>query len=300
MKATTDKRKRGAPVVFSVDNQCIWMKAGVVNYKLCENAYDCLSCPFDKAMSRRVKKEPEEVVGWRQIMRGKPYKEKECRHMLTGRVQYHFCSNGYRCNVCEFDQYLDETDLVSPSSAVHVRKVSGFLVADSTYYHRGHTWARIEHGGLVRMGLDDFALRLLGCPTRFGLPRLGSRLEQTEVGWSLEKGAKAAEVLSPMDGIVVATNHRASREPGAAKADPYGEGWLVVVEPQGLKQNLKNLLYEHETDVWTQSEAQKLEDMVMSTYGMSLAATGGEIVDDISGNLTQFRWEDLVHEFLLT
>lgn len=300
MKATTDKKKGAAPIVFTVENQCIWMKAGIVNYKLCESAYDCLNCPFDKAMSRRIKKDPGEMAGWRQVMRSKPYKEKECRHMLTGRVQYHYCSNGYRCNVCEFDQLLEETDLVNPAGTVHSKKVSGFLVADNTYYHRGHAWARVEHGGLVRMGLDDFALRLLGCPTTFRLPRLGSRLEQTEVGWSLEKGSKAAEVLSPVDGIVVATNHKASREPEATKIDPYGQGWLVVVEPQGLKKNLRNLLYEHEAQVWTQAEAQKLEDMVMSTYGMSLAATGGEIVDDISGNLTQFRWEDLVHEFLLT
>jgi glycine cleavage system H lipoate-binding protein len=247
-----------------------------------------------------VRKKPETVISWREAMKTKSCEEKECRHMLTGRVQYHYCSNGYRCNLCEFDQYLDEADLAAATCAVHTKSVAGFQVADSYYYHWGHSWARIEHGGFVRMGIDDFAMRLLGCPTEIRLPKLGSHLDQAEVGWSLKRERKAAAVLSPMRGVVVATNHTAAAQPAAAKKDPYGSGWLVVLEPQGLRENLKNLLFEQEAAAWLKAEAQKLESMVMSAYGSPLAATGGEIVDDIFGNLPKMKWEQLVHEFLLT
>jgi glycine cleavage system H lipoate-binding protein len=300
MASAVDKKKKGARVFSTEDNQCVWMKAGVINFKLCENAYDCLSCPFDKAMTRVVEEQPERAVSWRQVMKTKPYEERECRHMLTGRVLYHFCSNSYRCNVCEFDQYLDEADIAAATGTVHTNKVSGFLVADSYYYHRGHSWARVEHGGFVRVGIDDFALRLLGRPTEFRLPKLGSHLEQTEVGWSLQREDKTAAMLSPMSGVVVATNHKASKEPDVTRHDPYGNGWLVVVEPHSLKQGLKNLLFDREAALWTKAEAQRLENMVMNAYGVPLAATGGEIVDDIFGNLPQLKWDTLVHDFLLT
>ena len=50
-----------------IEDECIWMKAGIVNFRLCDNAYDCYNCPFDKGMQRsmgsgdkieRKKKEP--------------------------------------------------------------------------------------------------------------------------------------------------------------------------------------------------------------------------------------------------
>ena len=300
MKSARDKKKQGVQVFAMGEDQCVWMKAGVVSYKLCDNAFDCINCPFDMGMSRSVRKKPETVISWREAMKNKPYTEKECRHMLTGRVRYHFCSNGYRCNLCEFDQYLDEADLAAATCAFHTKSVAGFQVADSYYYHFGHSWARIEHGGFVRVGIDDFALRLLGRPTEIRLPKLGSHLDQTEPGWSIQREDKSASVLSPMRGVVVATNHAVEAQPEVAKKDPYGNGWLVVLEPQGLRENLKNLLFEQEAAAWVKAEAQRLENMVMSAYGAPLAATGGEIVDDIFGNLPKMKWEHLVHEFLLT
>jgi len=296
----TQKAKRLNKLEVNGENQCIWMKAGVVNFKLCDNAYDCLTCPFDKAMSRAVKKESAKIISWREAMREQPYAKRECRHMLTGRVEHRYCSNAYRCDVCEFDQALDESDLNAAPTASSTRNVSGFKMADGYHYHRGHSWARVEHGGFVRIGIDDFTLKLLGAPNEVRLPRLGSPVEQTEVGWSIEREHKTAEMLAPLNGVVVATNHKVLRHPEMSKNDPYGKGWLLVVEPKNLKQNLKNLLFEREASVWLGDEARRLENIMMESYGMSMAATGGEIVDDIYGNLPDMKWERLVHEFLLT
>jgi glycine cleavage system H lipoate-binding protein len=300
MKAKADSRKKRGPQVFSLtDNQCIWMKAGIINLKLCDNAYDCLSCPFDKAMARSLEKKGDSA-SWEKVMRAKDQHPRECRHMLTGRVQYHYCANGYRCNVCEFDQYLEESDLTAAFGSVHTNLVSGFQVADSYYYHRGHSWARVEHGGFVRIGMDDFALKLVGKPSEIDLPKIGAHVAQTEVGWQIHKGKREAAVLSPMKGIVVATNHKVANNPELANKDPYGQGWLMVVEPTDLRPNLKNLLFEREAAAWVNAEATRLEEKVMEAYGMPLAATGGEIVEDIIGNLPNLNWEDAIHEFLLT
>ena len=224
MKTKGDDKDRGVQVFSMTENQCVWMKAGVVNFKLCENAYDCTTCAFDKAISRKAVQKPTALVSWREVKRSKPFFQRECRHMLTGRVQFKFCAHNYECKTCEYDQLLDEEDLSAQPSAIHMNKVCGFAVADGYYYHKGHSWARIEHGGFVRLGIDDFALRLLGGPTDISLPKIGSHLRQSENGWSIHRGKMGAAVLSPMNGIVMATNQNALRRPDLTKKDPYGRG----------------------------------------------------------------------------
>lgn len=300
MKTNAQRTRQGIRIFSTSDQQCVWMKAGVISYRLCDNAFDCTTCAFDRAMSRNMRHKPSAQVNWREAMGRKPFEKRECRHMMSGRVQYKFCANNYQCKVCEFDQYLDDADLAAAPAATPIKTVSGFSVADGYYYHQGHTWARIEHGGFVRVGIDDFALRLLGHPTGMELPRIGSRVDQSAVGWTFHRDEKTAGMLAPVSGMVLAANHKVWKEPQRAKRDPYGEGWLLVLEPKGLKKNLKPLLTDQAASSWVAQEAKKLEDMVMKNYGLSLAATGGEIVDDVFGNLSHLGWENLVHEFLHT
>jgi len=303
MKAKVDERNSGVRVLSMADNQCIWMKAGVVNFKMCDNAFDCTSCAFDKGMTKKSAQKPTALVSWRDVKRNDWHTQKECRHMLTGRVIFKVCSHNYECKNCAYDQLLYDydKDLAVQHSAIPVNNISGFMVADGYYYHKGHSWARIEHGGFVRLGVDDFAWRLLGKPTDVSLPKIGSQLKQGEKGWSIMREELRASVLSPMNGTVLAVNQDALNQPQMSKKDPYGEGWLVVIDPLGgLKRKTRGLMFERKAVSWLAAEAKKLEDKVMSVYGVPLAATGGEIVDDIYGNLRNLKWEDLVHDFLHT
>jgi len=305
MKTKGEQKGQGVSILSMTENQCVWMKAGVVNFKICENPFDCTSCAFDKGISRKSVQKPTALGSWKEVM-NQPHLHNECRHMLTGRVIFKLCSHNYECKDCQYDQLLYDYDLLLgeedlSAHAAQVNKVAGFMVADGYYYHKGHSWARIEYGGFVRFGVDDFAWRLLGGPTDFSLPKIGTKLKQSETGWSIKREGNTAEVLSPMSGIVMATNQDALRHPDLSKRDPYGKGWLVVIDPvSGLKKKTKSLLFEQKAVSWLNAEVRKLEEMVMNVYGVPLAATGGEIVDDIFGNLHDLKWEDLVHTFLLT
>ena len=70
----TSKQEAKSPrrvQMFEVaEDECIWMKAGVVNFRLCDNAYDCNSCGFDKAMQKAMnalRESGEKVEGRRPI-----------------------------------------------------------------------------------------------------------------------------------------------------------------------------------------------------------------------------------------
>ncbi|MBU0514886.1 MAG: glycine cleavage system protein H, partial [Proteobacteria bacterium] len=132
------------------------------------------------------------------------------------------------------------------------------------------------------------------------LPDLGDAVAQTEPGLTLTRGDHAARVLNPVDGVVVARNHRVLSDPAKIKQSPYDQGWLLVVQPGRLKTNLKNLLFGQETDRWIEDETNRLVALFAQETGYQLAATGGQFVDDVFGQAPGIGWDTLVREFLLT
>lgn len=116
-RKTQEKKKR--VIGFQLlENECIWMKAGVVNFRLCDNAFDCYNCPFDIGMRKAMDlKSPQEEdngkPGWVQYLQQR-YRgsSRPCRHALTGHIDApKICSMNYECYHCPFDQVLDELDL---------------------------------------------------------------------------------------------------------------------------------------------------------------------------------------------
>jgi len=133
MKIDVRQNGQGIRVLALSENQCVWAKAGVVNFKTCDHAFDCTSCAFDKEISREAAPRATAPISWREAM-GQPHLHKECRHMLTGRVLFKLCSHNYACKDCaydqtlyEYEQLLEAKDRPAPA-AVEVDQVAGFLV----------------------------------------------------------------------------------------------------------------------------------------------------------------------------
>jgi glycine cleavage system H lipoate-binding protein len=194
---------------------------------------------------------------------------------------------------------LCEQDMVKLTDAPHYRIAGGFKLADGCYYHMGHTWVRFEHGGQVRVGFDDFTVRLFGVFQSMDLPPLGTKLQQNEVGWVFERNSHSAAVLSPVTGRVLAVNHRPLEHPEITHEDPYHQGWLFVIEPDHPKKNLRQLYYGSESVQWVENESRTLLNLMGPEYE-SLAATGGGAIDDIYGNMPVIGWDRLVTTFLRT
>lgn len=301
------KKGRGRPIVYDMTaNQCVWAKAGVIGPTLCINAFNCLDCPLDRRMQGEIGKSAlgKAPVSMNHLPAGEkpvtPYTQRKCRHMLSGRTPVKYCIHDYDCATCAYNQMIEEENLSLTGQAVKRDYAGGFAVARGYYYHRGHAWARIEYGGRVRVGLDDFAVRLLGHLDAFKLPELGSTVRQGTPEVGLARGELKAEALSPIEGVVVARNPKTLEKAQLANEDPYDRGWLMVIEPRKLKVNLKNLLFEDESAAWMEEESSRLSSIVSADTGYELAATGGRAIDDIYGQVPQLGWDRLVKAFLLT
>ncbi len=307
MKKNSASKNKGPIKVagFQVlENECIWMKAGVVNFRLCDNAYDCITCPFDKGMGKTMKakaknRKNNRQPAWAEELR-KRYKndERPCRHVLTGRIDPpKTCPNNYECHHCSFDQWIDENDMVQKRNEPIYQLASGYKLADGYYLNGGHAWASFNHGGFCKVGFDDFLVRLFGPMDSIVLPKIGSKVKQGKVGWEFGRGDKKASVASPVSGTVLSINYRVVDHPTMVNEDPYNEGWLFIVEPEMPKRNLKKLYQGSEGLTWLEQESQKLLGLISPEYE-KLAATGGEPIKDVFGSIPELEWETLVETFL--
>ncbi|MFC1881110.1 glycine cleavage system protein H [Thermodesulfobacteriota bacterium] len=279
-------------------NPCLWMQAGVVKFKNCDNYYDCTSCKYDHAMESKAAKGKQ--LTWQNAMRRLPDMDRVCRHSLTNRIDRRACAYDYKCATCDFDQFFEDVwTTKSKSMPFEVQQVKGFDVPMGFYFHDGHAWARIESGGCIRIGLDDFALKVLGKADALDLPLMGKELDQGKAGWGLKRKDNLADVLSPIDGVIVEVNSQLREKPDIANREPYGDGWLFMVRTPDVKATMGKLMIDQSSLSWMNTEVSNLEGMIEEVAG-PLAADGGFLADDVYGNLPDLGWENLTKKFLKT
>lgn len=118
------------------------------------------------------------------------------------------------------------------------------------------------------------------------------------MGFKVRKNGQAAQVLSPIDGIVSHINNELLDQPELANDFPYEKGWLFIIEPAKLRKNLKSLFYGEEAHKYMNEEKERL--ISVANEDLRLAADGGLPVDNIFEDLEGENWAKLVKIFLKT
>ena len=96
---------------------------------------------------------------------------------------------------------LDEMDMVRDLEPPRYISASGYQMATGYYYHMGHSWSRFEHGGRIRVGVDDFRVKVFGSASSLNLPPLGEKMQQNKVGCAFARsGRTGAEAISDVFG----------------------------------------------------------------------------------------------------
>jgi glycine cleavage system H lipoate-binding protein len=175
--------------------------------------------------------------------------------------------------------------------------VGGFQVPDNLRYHAGHTWALSESRDLVRVGMDDFASKLVGKIDSIALPQRGRWVRQGQKIWTIVRDGKSVDMVSPIEGTVSDINESVVKDPELARRDPYGEGWLLTVQAPDAKTNFRNLLGGELARLWTESSALRLRKKMPIAMASALAQDGGVAVDDITAHLPDEDWATLTKEF---
>ncbi len=292
---------------------CIWMKAGVVRQKNCALDYRCEACRFDRALRRAARDNKQmlqqhqrpagkrgKIVYWQDRLRELAPWKQSCLHHLKGRIDFRACTHDYQCGNCEFDQYFsDQYTVHAVVRPVDVLDVKGFKLPHGYYLHRGHAWVKLEEGSTVRIGLDDFALRLLGPLDRIEAPLMGKTVEQDRGDILLKRSSNTARLKSPISGVVTDINPELREQGSLANRDPYTQGWVMRLHSESLRHDLKNLMIGAQAGEYLDAEIGRLYRVIEEEAG-PLAADGGYLGDDIYGNLPGANWRKLTRLFLQT
>ena len=98
-------------------------------------------------------------------------------------------------------------------------------------YSPDHEWARLEADGRVRVGITDYAQDALGYVVFIDLPSLGENIEAGSSIGEVESTKSVSDIYAPLSGTVVEVNDLLTDAPEKLNDDPYGDGWICVIEP---------------------------------------------------------------------
>lgn len=218
------------PLIPAEENKCVWMKTGLVSYKLCDRNDHCETCPFDRAMK-----------------------------------------NGGDSNFSESSEIEEEGSFFDDPSYQ--------LDNGSFLFHPDHCWVKVETQEKVRIGLDSLITMLISNVQLVILPAEGSFTGAGECFAHIIQGDYVLPVISPVSGIIIATNYRLKNNPGLLTSDPQGNGWLVTIKPDNLENDFKKLFFGRKALFWKHREENDISNRVCSLMKMSSSQVGPTMQD---------------------
>ena len=128
-------------------------------------------------------------------------------------------------------------------------KVDDYEVPEGLYYSKEWTWVKIENGK-ARIGITDYAQRQLREVVFAELPEVGDEIVKGEPFGTVESVKSVSDLVAPINGKIEEVNEEVVDNPQIINEDPYGEGWLILVSPSNLDEDLKTLMSFEESVEW--------------------------------------------------
>jgi glycine cleavage system H protein len=179
--------------------QCVWMDAGLVNYKLCDRGLECDGCPFDVEV-RRNRDVAAPSVGRKAAATGVP-------------------SEGAESSRTSFSYIV----------AQRLSELTAQPIPEDVLFHRNHFWMRRSDGDVCRVGISHVAAGLLRpvlSIVRSNAPA-PVRLHEPCCWLVVSKGT--VTVPSPLEGTMLGFNPALLERPSLLDTDPYGAGWMMEI-----------------------------------------------------------------------
>ena len=117
-----------------------------------------------------------------------------------------------------------------------------------------HVWCLPESDLLIRIGIDPLGLASLGDLAYLSLNPNGSKVSLGKPMGMLEAAKMTGELIAPVCGEIVERNQVVLNDPFQVNSDPYGAGWLAVIESENWNEDSKQLVTGEEVIAWSKEE----------------------------------------------
>lgn len=176
-----------------------------------------------------------------------------------------------------------QVHLITPSTGADRsrRKVN---VPAGVFIAPAHSWISLELNGTVRVGLDDFALKLLGPITGLVLPSAAQRVEKGAALFSITRDGRMLTFPSPIAGVVATVNTELPGHMDYLQMRPFELGWICTIEPATLPGDLQSLILGANAVNWYKREIDR--------YSATLAQRSGAVSNRESAEEEKSRHDD--------
>ncbi len=141
-------------------------------------------------------------------------------------------------------------------------EIEGYEFPEDLYYHKEHLWARVEYKK-VRIGMTSFAQESAGDIVYVDLPFEGDEVTKDEPFGKVQSAKWIGELYAPISGEVISINEVLDRKPTLINESPYESGWIILIRPSGLDEELKDLMtYENGLEEWLKDEIERVRSEV--------------------------------------
>jgi CheY-like chemotaxis protein len=177
------------------------------------------------------------------------------------------------------------------------RLITGeFAIPGGVFISDGHCWASISEDGTVKIGIDDFAKKLIGKISGIDLPNLGMNISKGQPLFSVRQGNRVIQFLSPVSGQVKNINHDLVENLDALEFTPYEKNWFCSIDAEKLDSEIQALkigknavaFYQEEIDRYIKT----IKELSKTSASESFEMQWGQIE-----NLGEKDWYFITGEF---
>lgn len=163
-----------------------------------------------------------------------------------------------------------------------------------------HSWISLERNGMVRIGIDDFAQKILGKIDRLELPNRGRTVKKGEALFSVNRGDRTIAFPSPVSGKVAFVHAELNSRIDYLHMKPYELGWICSIEPSSLHEELKALKIGAAAVEWYQKEIDKYYEMIKKINHEKQVVEAGTkgVEEDVAEKMNREIWTEFPNSFL--
>jgi len=137
--------------------------------------------------------------------------------------------------------------------------IKGYNLPDELYYHKDHSWARVE-GTRVTVGMNDFFQQEAGDIVFVDLPDEDDEVSQGEICGKIQSRKWIGKLVAPVSGEIVEINEEMEDDASLINTDPYGEGWILIIEAENPDSELGDLMQGDDVVSFIEHEIQVAEE----------------------------------------
>ena len=127
------------------------------------------------------------------------------------------------------------------------------------FYNSNHLWSKQDETGQITVGMDELGLDSLGELAYLTLPSQGTLVEMGKAMGSMEAAKMTGELIAPVSGIVIEKNDRVLQNPLLVNEEPYGNGWLIKIEPTNWEEESEAMVSGDKLPDWVEQEIERFE-----------------------------------------